>query len=480
MKKNNYLLPIITAIIALLFSINNSSIWIDEMITLRAIHEKSFSEMFSNILNSHNANGGMPLFFIIEWTWTQLFGYSEIGLRSLNILFAIIYFIVSWRIIKETKSPSWFCVLFFLNPIFIYYMNEARPYIILLCIGSIYTYLLFFRDLNNYKTLLLLHLTFLAGLLTHMMFGFIILMYLAQCVHLIRLKKLDLKKHLSVFGAFIIPYIIVLYHYMNVMTDANEIGGSEVLAPNWKASIIQIVYYFLGFGGLGLSRNDLRSMLFSQLTGVQITFIALMLFGYLSLFLYIIKNKIWKDKYSVSIFLIGFVTFGGFCIINILFKTRFWERHIIYLLPILLILLCGILKSMIDSKKMFYRAGAILIISLSTISGLRIMFDKYYEKEDYKGVVSYVNETKEGMFFFQGDSLIYNYYGIDFNNPKFQMVNNFEIEDLNNHSNTSKENTPLFLILSSRKEFDLGGLYHKTYESSDVKYNSFRIVQYNP
>ena len=478
MKKSSYIPPIIIAIIALFFSIDNSSIWIDEMITYQVIHEDSFSEMFSGIWNSHNANGGMPLYFVIEWAWTQLFGYTEIGLRSMNFIFAIIFFIVSLCIIRKINAPSWLCVLFFLNPVFIYYMNEARPYVMLLCIGSIYTYLLFYRDLNDYKTLFLLHFTFLTGLLTHMMFGFIILMYLAQCVNMIRLKKLDFKKHLVIIGIFIIPYVLTLCHYMNIMVGAKELGGMEGLAPNWKASIVQIAYYFSGFGGLGLSRNDLRSMLFSQLSLMQITCIALMALGYLSLFLYVIKNKLWKDKHLSTTFLIGVISFGGFCIINILLQTRFWERHIIYIIPVLLIILCSILRLMLASGKIVYISGAILIISMTSISGLRIMFDEYHKKEDYKGIAAYISEKKEEVFLLQGDPLIYKYYKIDLNSPKIQTINNINIEDLNIISENKE--TPVFLVISSREEFDSGKLYYKEYKTNDLKFNSFRIVQYNP
>lgn len=478
LEKSNYLFPIIVALIALIFSINKSSIWIDEMITYEVVHENSFSKMLLSVWNAHNANGGMPFYFILEWIWTQFFGYSEIGLRSLNIPFAIIYFIASWIMIRKTKTPSWFCVIFFLNPLFIYYMNEARPYVLLLCFGSIYTYLLFYRDLNNYMTLFWLHFLFLIGLLTHMMFVFIMIMYLVQCIRLIRLKKLDFKKHLIVLIPFVIFYMAVLYHYMIVMTGAREIGGDGVLIPNWKASIIQIIYYFAGFGGLGLSRNDLRSMLFTQLSWVHIICVVLMALGCLILCWYVIKNKLWKDKRLICIVLPGFVAFAGFCILNILFQTRFWERHIIYLLPVLLLLLSYILKSMITFRNLIYRVGAILVISMTMVSGLRTMFDKYYQKEDYKGVSTYIKSTKEDVFLLQGDSLIYTYYGIDLNEPKFQMINNVNSEDLNKIS--SEKGSPLFLILSSRGEFDLGGLYYMPYKTSDIRYNSFRIVQYNP
>ncbi|NDW12804.1 hypothetical protein D0T50_07860 [Bacteroides sp. 214] len=474
MKKSSYVIPAIIAVIVLFFSVNSSSIWIDEMITYQTVHDKSFLQLLQEIWSANGAGGGMPLYFIFEWMWTQLFGYSEIAMRSINILFAIIYFIVSWRIIRKTEAPSWFCVLFFLNPLFLYYMNEARPYAMLLCIGSIYTYLLFFCNLNKYKTLFALHFVFLIGSLTHMMFMFIILMYFVQCIRLYKIGEFKFKEHLSVMGAFALPYIAVLYHYLTVMSGASEIGGVGNLGTNWKASIAQIVYYFVGLGGLGLSRNDLRAMLFSQLSWVHIACILFLFFGYLMLFIHFVKYKLWKDKFLTTTFWALLTCFGVFCVMNILFQTRFWERHVIYLLPALLILLCVILKSMVDSKKQFPMLGAMLVICMISFSGLRIMFDKYHQKEDYKGISAYVSNTDAETVFLQGDSLIYTYYGIDMSNPKYRMINNLGEEELKDASSDK------LLVLSSREEFDAEGLYPKMYEAREAKYNSFIVVRYNP
>lgn len=477
MKGHNYLLPTVVALIVLVFSVNTSSIWIDEMLTYQVVHKSSFSEMFAGIWNAHGANGGMPLYFMLEWIWTQVFGYGEIGLRSLNIPFAIIYFIVSWQIVNKAQAPSLFCILFFLNPLFIYYMNEARPYVLLLSIGNIFTYLLFFGNLNSYKTLVKLHFSFLLGFLTHMMFVFIMLMYVVWCIHLIQRKKLAIKRQLSALSLFIIPYSGILYYYINIMAGAGEIGGIGTLTPDWKASILQIIYYFAGFGGLGLSRNDLRSMFFSHLSWGQITCLVVLFSGYFILFLYIIKNHLWRNKHLVTVFLSGFIAFGAFCIVNIIFKTRFWERHIIYLLPILLLLLCYLLHLMITSKNARYKISTISIICLTAISGLRTMFDEYYAKEDYKGVATYIKETKNALFLLQGDPLIYQYYGVNLNDSKIRLINNMSRADLDKIS--LPKDDAIVIVLSSREEFDSGKLYGSLYQAKNSQYNSFQIVPYS-
>lgn len=480
MQKNTslQLFPIAIALFVIIFSVNQSSLWIDEMITYQIINKGSFSEMFSNVWNAHNANGGMPLYFILEWGWTQLFGYSEIGMRSLNIPFAIIYLASAWFITRKTEAPSWVSALFLFHPVFLFYMNDARPYILLLSMGSVFTYLLFYGNLNKTKTLLALHFTFLMGLMSHMMFAFIILLYFVHSISLIKEKKFDIKKNLTIFGAFAIPYLAILGYYMYLMTGADELGGVSELAPNWKASIIQIIYYFTGFGGLGLSRNGLRSMDFSQLSVTHLAGIALMALGYLTLVVYFIKNKLWKDKQIQNISLAVLLTFAIFCIANIILKTRFWERHIIYLLPATILLLSCILKSMFTSSKILYKAGAIAIICLMMVSGIRTIFDEYYGKEDYKGVANYVKETKNTAFFLQGDSLIYRYYGIDFEkNTQIRMINHLQKEELGDLK--TEDAVPSFLVLSGRNDFDSGELY-KTYATQpDEKiYNSFRIVKY--
>jgi hypothetical protein len=476
MKKNKYLLPV-AAMTVLAFSVNGYSLWIDEMQTYEVVRESDFFKMISNIWNTHGAVGGMPLFFILEWFWTQLFGYGEIAMRSVNIPFAMIYFIFSYRIVRYAKEPVWLCLLFFFNPLFIYYMNEARPYVMLLSMGSVFTYLLFCRDTNRYKTLFWLHFSFLAGLLTHMMFGFIIILYIIQCITSIRQQKLTFREHMVMGSVFCLPYLAILYHYGNVMTEATEFGGTGTLSAGGMSSVAQIIYYLAGFGGLALSRNDLRAMMLSRLSVEHIIFSVLLAAGYFALFLYIFKNKAGKNRYIQTMFLPALITLGIFCILNIILELRFWERHVIYLLPALLFPLCNILKAMIASGKRLYRIGAGLIVIFLFVSSLNTMFNPYYRKENYKGVAAYIKDIGSGAFLLQGDEQIYDYYGIDINGKQVQMINNISIEEL--EIIAGSKDVPVYLVLSSRKEFDAGGLYRSLGKENKAYYNSFRILEFS-
>jgi hypothetical protein len=476
MKKNKYLL-IVAAIIILIFSVNDYSLWIDEMQTYGIVCASDFFKTVLHIWNTHGAVGGMPLFFILEWFWTQLFGYSEIAMRSINIPFAIIYFIFSYKMIRYAKESTWLCLLFFFNPLFIYYMNEARPYIMLLCMGSVFSYLLFCCDTNKYKTLFWLHVSFLVGLLTHMMFGFIITLYIIHFITSIRQQKLILRKHLVMGSAFLLPYLAVFYHYGHVMTGAAELGGTGELSAGGLSSIAQIVYYLAGFGGLALSRNDLRAMMLSHLSVEHIIFSVLLIAGYLTLFLYILKNKAGKNNAIQTLFLPALITLGVFCISNILLETRFWERHVIYLLPAILFPLCTILKMMIMSGKWFYRIGAGLIVIFLFVSSFNTMFNQYYQKENYKATAAYIKDMGSGMFLLQGDAQIYDYYGIDINGKQVQMINNISIEELD--AIAMGKDVPVYLVLSSRKEFDTGGLYRSLDKENKASYNSFRILEFS-
>ncbi|MDR3137280.1 MAG: glycosyltransferase family 39 protein [Tannerellaceae bacterium] len=429
MKKNKYL-PIVAAILILVFSVNDYSLWIDEMQTYGIVFESDFFKTLSTIWNTTGSVGGMPLFFILEWFWTQLFGYSEIAMRSINIPFAIVYFIFSYKIIRYVKEPTWLCLLFFFNPLFIYYMNEARPYIMLLCMGSVFSYLLFCCDTNRYKTLFWLHVSFLIGLLTHMMFGFIIILYITHCITSIRQRKLMLQQHLVMGSAFLLPYFAVLYHYGNVMIGAAELGGTGELSAGGLSSIAQIVYYLAGFGGLALSRNDLRAMMLSHLSIEHVVFSILLIAGYFTLFLYILKNKAGKNNAIQTLFLPALITLGVFCISNIILETRFWERHVIYLLPVILLSLCTILKAMSASGKWLYRIGAGLIVISLFVSSFNTMFNQYYRKENYKAVAACIKDMGAGTFLLQGDAQIYSYYGINVDEKQVLMINNISIEEL--------------------------------------------------
>jgi len=85
-----------------------------------------------------------PLYYILLHFWELLFGQSEIAVRSLSLIgFALATYLVSLiaEQLFEKKWMHWFVpLLFFVNPMLLYYAFEARAYGWYICFATLTLY----------------------------------------------------------------------------------------------------------------------------------------------------------------------------------------------------------------------------------------------------------------------------------------------------------------------------------------------------
>src|SRR3989338_7517756 len=106
----------------------NQSLWLDEAINVMAANSYSFFEMITQyaIADFHP-----PGWFIILWLWGKLFGYSEIAVRLPSVIFGVLTIYSVYLIGKKIVSQNLGLIaalLFAINPLHIYYSQEARIY----------------------------------------------------------------------------------------------------------------------------------------------------------------------------------------------------------------------------------------------------------------------------------------------------------------------------------------------------------------
>ena len=126
------LLGFLTAVGALLrfATLDSQSFWLDELVTVSLLHQ-SFGEMLGTVPESE----ATPyLYYVLAWPWSRIFGFGEIGLRSLSALVGtamipVVYgagaSLVSRRI--GLIAAALVCV----NPFLVWYAQEARSYSLL-------------------------------------------------------------------------------------------------------------------------------------------------------------------------------------------------------------------------------------------------------------------------------------------------------------------------------------------------------------
>jgi len=98
----------------------NQSLWLDEAISANVAKNYSYSQIVT-VFSPHDFHS--PLYYLTLKSWCSVFGYSEFGLRSLSVLFSLFTVILVYKCFG-----FWPSLLLSLNPLFVYYSQEARMY----------------------------------------------------------------------------------------------------------------------------------------------------------------------------------------------------------------------------------------------------------------------------------------------------------------------------------------------------------------
>jgi 4-amino-4-deoxy-L-arabinose transferase-like glycosyltransferase len=127
-----WLLGAVTLLAAVLrfATLTDQSYWFDEA---QAAHELHLS--FGAMLSSWSANEpNPPLYFVLAWPWTHVFGNGEAALRSLSALIGTAVVPIAYWCARELVSRRAGVVaaaFAALSPFLIWYSQEAREYILL-------------------------------------------------------------------------------------------------------------------------------------------------------------------------------------------------------------------------------------------------------------------------------------------------------------------------------------------------------------
>ncbi len=120
----------------------------DEVITAARAIPGSFEEMLHQVKTSES---NPPLYYVLAWGWAKAFGTGEAGLRSISALFGAATVPVGYLIGRQLASRRaglFLAALIAVNPMLIWYSQEARSYALLVFFGAL-SMLFFVRALNS-------------------------------------------------------------------------------------------------------------------------------------------------------------------------------------------------------------------------------------------------------------------------------------------------------------------------------------------
>jgi mannosyltransferase len=120
----------------------------DEVITAARVIPGSFMHMLHEVRRSES---NPPLYYVLAWGWAKVFGTGEVGLRSLSALFGAATVPVAFfagRELAGKRAGLIAAALVAVNPMLIWYSQEARSYALLVFFGAL-SLLFFVRALRT-------------------------------------------------------------------------------------------------------------------------------------------------------------------------------------------------------------------------------------------------------------------------------------------------------------------------------------------
>ena len=112
------------------------SLWFDEAVTARLLR-MDLPGLLRAIPDSESSP---PLYYLLAWPWMQLFGTGEVGLRSLCALVGTATIPVVWalgRRLGGDRAGLPAAALTAINPMLIWFSQEARAYALLVLLGAL-------------------------------------------------------------------------------------------------------------------------------------------------------------------------------------------------------------------------------------------------------------------------------------------------------------------------------------------------------
>jgi len=167
--------------------------WGDEILSLQIV--RHFQDNISGLFQYLRAvEVHPPLYYLILIGWTKLFGFSEMAVRSLSLIFGLATVALSYflgkQLWKNARAGLLAALLVAVMPMPIIFSTEARPYIIfsflgLLCLYKLNTYL----DKKHWSQLVYFSIFAIFGLYLHYSFLLILFPLLAWWLFKIIIDK---------------------------------------------------------------------------------------------------------------------------------------------------------------------------------------------------------------------------------------------------------------------------------------------------
>ena len=370
----------------LCLAISGASLWIDEGIAATLAMQRSLSAWSALLGTMRGSDPQTPGFHLYLWVWAQVFGTGEYALRLANLPWAALFTgFLSWgadRVLGIQRIWLIFC----LSPFLWFYMNEARPYAMLMSLSMMTTVLVLAYNQNPIRFRIApwgAMFSLLALWSVHMLTivlapSLVILLYITRPVPI----RTFIKQWLLPIVITLPLYGCLAFYYLRTIISGK---GGLIEKPS-LLNLVFAIYEFLGFGGLGPPRNMLRNFLsvhtllpFAPGLALGVLAIAIVAVCFVGNLRYIAEKR-----NVVGLF---FALLAGLLItltLSYVAHFRILGRHVATFYPLLIFFfLTGLLVANQSGRKL----GIFSLLLLGTawsVSDYRLRLLSSYQKDDYR------------------------------------------------------------------------------------------------
>ncbi len=395
---------VLTASIVLIFSaISNQSIWIDEAMTANYARMETSGELFRSLWRDKKSEAQMPLGMYLAFLGEKLFGHSEYALRIPNLLWLSLG-IWAFALIGKRIGAVWLPLLLAVHPMVWHYADEARPYALQIGLAALLLWatagLMSDRRVTG-GVLAAFWLSAIALCATSLLAAIIFTGWLAVLLVICRDKIPRISPGQKIFStaALLALTLIGIYYLSTIWRGA---GGARY----WDVSLANLLFVGFEFGGfMGFSpgRIVLRTTAQEGIGGLPAVLRPYLapLVGLAAVYLFFIArlpavvgragDNRDRSLYRFCLAAIG-ICGSGLWIICYIVRFPFWGRHLVPLLPPVLLLLAG------AALKMSRAARGILVgllLALLLAGSINQRFNKQHQKDDYRTVAALARAAED-------------------------------------------------------------------------------------